>query len=96
MIFRRHRIAAVLLFSSIAGLSQAAPLTLSESQLDQVAAGAIFRNLTDFSNTGAVAFATTHAVSTPAGTAVVDARITTRVGLGTPGFTTVITAGVVY
>ena len=96
MIFRRHRIAAALVFSGIASLSRAAPLALSESQLDHVAAGAVFRNLTDFSNTGAVAFATTHAVSTPAGTAVVDAHVTTQVGLGSSGFISTVQAGVIH
>lgn len=95
MTHRRRHIFTVLAFSCITGLCQAAPQPLSESQLDQVAAGLTpYRSVSDFNSTGAVAFATTNAVATPAGTAIVDAHVTTNVGLATNGFTSTIIAGV--
>jgi hypothetical protein len=96
MTLRIRHISAGLALLCSAGLSQAAPQQLSSAELDAVAAGQLaYPSLSNFNSTGAVAFATSNAVATPAGTAVIDARITTNVGLKSIGFTDSIKAAVI-
>ncbi len=82
-------IAASICLLGTAGLAQARPSSLSDAQMDGVTAGLVAPrlSLSDFNSTGATAFATSTAVSTPFGTAVVIASITTNIGLKTIGFT---------
>lgn len=100
MTHRIRHISAGLALLCCAGLSQAAPQPLSGTELDQIAAGetairTAYTSLSDFNSTGATAFAATNAIATPAGTAVVDAHITTNVGLTTIGYTDSIKAAVI-
>ncbi len=94
---RIRRISTGLASLCIAGLSHAAPEPLSGAQLDQVAAGQLaYTSLSDFNSTGATAFATSNAVATPTGIAVIDAKVTTNVGLHSLGFTDSIKAAVIH
>lgn len=80
-----------------AGQAIAAPATLSESQMDNVAAGLVAPTLTmsNFYNTGAIALANSGAVSTPSGTAFADVLVQTSIGLSTTGFSSSLKFGIV-
>ncbi|MBC7514314.1 MAG: hypothetical protein H7234_07755 [Herminiimonas sp.] len=86
-------IAAGICVLGTTGMAQARPVLLSDAQMDGVTAGLTVPRLSlgDFNSTGATAFATSTAVSTPFGTAIVNASITTSIGLKTVGFTDSIT-----
>lgn len=98
MKFSMTFIAASLCLLGTAGLAQAETTLLSNAQMDGVSAGLTIPllSLSNFDSTGATAFATSTAVSTPAGTAIVYASITTNVGLKTTGFTDMIRFAVIH
>lgn len=82
-------IAAGMCLLGNAALAQAEPTLLTDAQMDGVSAGLTVPrlSLSNLNSTGATAIATSTAVSTPAGTAVLNASITTNIGLTTTGFT---------
>ena len=89
---------AVVACAWLASASQAgaAPVTLSEKQMGNVAAGLVVPSTSwsTLTSLGATALANSSALSTPSGIAYADALVKTNLGLGTTGFSSAIKFGV--
>ena len=98
MKFPKTLIAASLSLLGSAGMAHATPIMLSNTQMGGVSAGQSlpYLNISNFNSTGAIAFATSNALSTPSGSAIVNANITTNIGLNKTGFTDFIQFSIVH